>query len=189
MEQQCAIAANTTPAASIEARFAEAWDKVRPNLWQRARRLSRGDRDKADELLAITALKVFVYMRNAPQRIREPEGFMFMVLNHVFLDTVRRGARDRQIFDYSTDSHSLDARTVASDDSSIQRRFEIAQMLSMIERAVDRLPAPEQALFRMKFQQDLPYPVIAAEFGINEALARKRIETIRRKLRKLVDVN
>ena len=44
-------------------RFEQAWRSVHADLGRRARRLTRGDYDRAEELLSRTALKAFLYRR------------------------------------------------------------------------------------------------------------------------------
>ena len=50
-------------------------------------------RDRAEELLGNAAIKALLFMRRSPHTITDPGGFLFVVLRHVFLDSVRRRGR------------------------------------------------------------------------------------------------
>lgn len=45
-----------------------------------------------------------------------------------------------------------------------------------------QLSDAQRMLFQLKFEEERPYSEIAAAFGISEALARKRVELLRKKL-------
>ena len=79
--------------------FAGAWRANLPELEARARRFADGQRDRAEELLGNAAIKALLFMRRSPHTITDPGGFLFVVLRHVFLDSVRRRGRDREVFD------------------------------------------------------------------------------------------
>ena len=89
----------------IDARFEQAWRAHQPMLLRRARRLSGGHADRADELLAATALKALQFTRHRPHFMEHPKGFLFVVLRHVFVDGVRRSVREGLVFDDSVDVH------------------------------------------------------------------------------------
>jgi RNA polymerase sigma factor (sigma-70 family) len=166
--------------------FERAWRVIRFDLQRRALRLVRGDRAAAEELVADTAVKALTYMRRVPQRIRNPEGFLFVVLNHVFLDTVRHLDREERVLRFSPDfddDHWSDAVSQTPQPPDV---VEMKESLSSIALAVRHLPPESQKLFSLKFEQDLPYAVIAERLHISEALARKRVELLRRRLRQEV---
>jgi RNA polymerase sigma-70 factor (ECF subfamily) len=50
-------------------------------------------------------------------------------------------------------------------------------------RLIDRLPEEHQRIFEMRFCDELGYREIAADLGISEALARKRVQNLRQMLR------
>ncbi|GGA02121.1 RNA polymerase sigma factor [Dyella caseinilytica] len=169
-----------------DALFERAWRVIKFDLQRRALRLVRGDRAAAEELVADTALKALIYMRRVPQRIRNPEGFLFVVLNHVFLDSVRHLDREERVFRYSADfddDHWSEAVAPTLQPPDV---VELNESLSSIADAIEHLPRESRQLFALKFEQDLPYAVIAERLHISEALARKRVELLRRRLRQKV---
>ena len=50
-------------------------------------------------MLSVTALKSLEVLRRIPERIRDPQGFLFLVLRHVHLDSARQEAREKRVFD------------------------------------------------------------------------------------------
>jgi RNA polymerase sigma-70 factor (ECF subfamily) len=170
--------------SASNATFERAWRNVRPQLARRARKLVRGDMVVADELLADTALKALLYMRRMPERIRNPEGFLFVVLNHVFVDRVRQVGREERVIYYSAEFDMDHFATVASAAPSPTQAMEMGEGLSLIAGALDQLSTKERQLFALKFEQEMPYSTIASELNITEVLARKRVELLRKKLRK-----
>lgn len=167
----------------IDERFEHAWRANQPMLLRRARRLTGGQQDRADELLAITALKALQFTRHRPQFLDRPKGFLFVVLRHAFVDGLRRIAREGQVFDDSVDVHNAQ---VATDDAlvpSAMQRLEIEQQIACIETVLRAMTPAQQRLFAFRFIDDLPYPQIAERLGINQPLLRKRVQLIRDRLR------
>jgi RNA polymerase sigma factor (sigma-70 family) len=175
--QKCAIdhSGNTT--------FESAWKNVRLHLERRARKLARGDRVAADELLADTALKALLYMRRMPHRIRNPEGFMFAVLNHVFLDSARHASREARVLYFCSEDDMDYFSATATTATSPTHILELDEGLTQIADIVENLPPLQHLLFSMRFEQEMSYAAISRELNISEALARKRIELLRRRLR------
>ncbi len=167
----------------IDEKFAQAWRANQPMLLRRARRLTGGHLDRADELLAATALKALQYTRHRPHFIERPKGFLFVVLRHVFVDGVRRTAREGQVFDGSVDVHN---EPVGTDDAfapSAMQKLEVHQQIACIEAALRAMSPAQRRLFAFRFIDDLPYPQIAERMGINQPLLRKRVQLIRDRLR------
>jgi len=180
----CVSPTNEAESRSSDMRFERAWRTIQFDLQRRAVHLMRGDRSAAEELVADTALKALVYMRRMPARIRNPEGFMFVVLNHVFLDRVRHADREGRAIRFTNDLDEDHAREPVASSPPPAEIMETRQALGNIAATVERWPAEKQQLFSLKFEQELPYNVIADRLHINEALARKRVELLRKKLRK-----
>lgn len=72
---------------------------------------------------------------------------------------------------------------LAGHTPSVEQQLLLRQQLLRLEHALSLLPPQQQTLFVLKFEEDRPYLHIAATLGINEALARKRVELLRKKLR------
>ncbi|MEH6418379.1 RNA polymerase sigma factor [Pseudomonas sp. CGJS7] len=162
--------------------FANAWRISLPELEARARRFAEGQRDRAEELLANTAIKALLFMRRSPETVTDPCGFLFVVLRHVFLDSVRRRGRDREVFDRNREVDS-EAGGFAHDGLSALQKLELDQQLDRVVAAVARMSREQRRLFAYRFIDDLPYPVIAEKLHINQPLARKRVELLRNRLK------
>lgn len=162
--------------------FVGAWRATLPELRRRARRLAEGQRDNADELLANTAIKALLFMRRSPDAMTDPNGFLFVVLRHVFLDSMRRRGRDREVFDTAVDVES-DAVGHTAAGLSVVQKLELEEQLGLVVAAVARLTRDQKRLFGYRFIDDLPYPVIAEKLRINQPLARKRVELLRNRLK------
>ena len=167
--------------------FERAWRTIHFDLERRALQLMKGDRPAAEELVADTALKTLLYMRRMPARIRNPEGFMFIVLNHVFLDSVRHADREHRVMRPAPDLDEDHSPEIAARSPTPSRVLELNETLSSIAATVDELSAEKRQLFALKFEQELPYAAIAGELHINEGLARKRVELLRRTLRQAAE--
>ncbi|WP_243041874.1 RNA polymerase sigma factor [Dyella sedimenti] len=163
--------------------FEQAWRAHHPMLLRRARRLTGGHPDRADELLAATALKALQFMRHRPRFMEHPKGFLFVVLRHVFVDGLRRSAREGQVFDDSVD---LDGAVLSGEGNlapSAMQRLELLQQIARVEAVLHAMSPEQRRLFAFRFIDDLPYPQIAERLGVNQPLLRKRVQLIRDRLR------
>ncbi|AUH49438.1 RNA polymerase subunit sigma-24 [Chromobacterium sp. ATCC 53434] len=168
---------------SLDARFDLVWREIHGKLQRRARHLCRGDIHRADELLSDTALKVHLYLQHSAERVQNLAGFMFLALNHAFLDQARRQSRENRVFDRDCDSDDEHLEGLAGATPTPEQELTLKQQLYLMASTLAGLTPQQQQLFQLKFEQDLPYPQIAAVLGINEALARKRVELLRKRLR------
>ncbi|MGE7955771.1 RNA polymerase sigma factor [Pseudomonas sp. NPDC089530] len=169
--------------AMIDRLFEASWRAVYPELMRRANRRARGNLGQAQECLSNTALKALLFFRRSPERIREPQGFLFLVLDHVFLDSLRRRKREEQLFDYSIDLAHDHQALLAEPCVSVFEHTEQFERLVQLGCRVEQLPLPQRRLFEMRFVEELPYPQIAAELGIGQPLVRKRVQLLREALR------
>jgi len=167
----------------MDSQFEQAWRAHHAALARRARRLTGGHADRADELLAATALKALLFMRHSPRFMEQPKNFLFVVLRHVFLDSLRRRVREGQLFDDAIDIHEERVTTEASAEPSAMQRLEHQQQIAGITVAVRAMTPAQQRLFVFRFLDDLPYPLISERLGINQPLVRKRVQLIRERLR------
>ena len=160
------------------------WRAMHGKLQRRARLLCKGDKYRADDLLSDTALKVFLYVQRTPERVQNLGGFLFLALNHAFLDNTRRQGRESRYMDRDCmveDEYLPESVSLAP---SPEQLLEYQQAVLQLEALHEQLTPEQRVLFELKFELDQPYPQIAATLGINEALARKRVELLRKKLRK-----
>lgn len=170
-----------------EKNFGDVWRVTQPVLFRRARSLTRGDLAGADDLLANTALKALLYVRRSPERVQDLQGLLFVVLDHVFLDGIRRRQRDERMFDYSVDPDLDDLAETGDTAPSAAHTLEVKQRLSQLSLIFTQLSPEQQRLFEMRFEENEPYDVIARTFAISEPLARKRVELLRRRLRQATE--
>jgi RNA polymerase sigma-70 factor (ECF subfamily) len=176
--------ATSPPAAN---QFDHTWKEMHGKLRRRARLLCKGDPYQADDLLSDTALKVHLYMQRSPERVKNLAGFFFLALNHAFLDHTRRCGREDRVIEHSVHGDEDFVDTVADHALPAEQQLALKQQLARMEQALVTLTKPQRLLFALKFEEDLPYPQIAAALGITETLTRKRVELLRKKLRKKLD--
>ncbi|ROU07761.1 RNA polymerase sigma factor [Lysobacter enzymogenes] len=162
--------------------FTEAWRSNLPELEARARRFAEGQRDRAEELLGNAAIKALLFMRRAPHTITDPGGFLFVVLRHVFLDSVRQRSRDREVFDRHREVDG-EGGGFAHEGLSALQKLELEEQLERVVAAVARMSRKQRRLFAYRFVEELPYPVIAERLQMNQPLARKHVELLRNRLR------
>jgi RNA polymerase sigma factor (sigma-70 family) len=167
--------------AAADAMFVDAWRAVLPELRRRALRLAEGHRDRADDMVADTAIKALLFMRRSPQAMTDPQGFMFVVLRHVFLDAVRRRKREGEVVDRGVDAGAEVDRAAASGLSAPQHA-ELQDQMARVVTAVAALSHEQRRLFALRFVEDLPYPAIAGRLHVNQPLVRKRVQLLRRRL-------
>ncbi len=167
--------------------FVHAWRAAQPELDRRARRLADGHQDRADDLLANTAIKALLFMRRAPEAMTDPEGFLFVVLRHVFLDSMRRNGRDKEVFDRAVDVDSEQAARAAGGALSAIQRLELEEQLARVTASVKTMTREQRRLFALRFLDELSYPAIAEKLGVNQPLVRKRIQLLRKRLKLMAD--
>ncbi|QJI32089.1 RNA polymerase subunit sigma-70 [Pseudomonas sp. ADAK18] len=163
--------------------FEASWRAVHVELKRRAICRAKGNLELGQEWLSATAVKALLFFRRSPERIRDPQGFLFLVLDHVFLDSLRRSKREGRLFDYSVDLEHDHQVILAAPCASVLELTEQCERLAQVDLRVAKLPLLQRQLFEMRFVDDLPYPQIAAELGIGLPLVRKRVQLLRAALR------
>jgi RNA polymerase sigma-70 factor (ECF subfamily) len=178
-----------TDSRAGDRRFEESWRAAQRALYRRALRLTRGDHDGADDLVSATAIKSLQILRRAPEKIRDPQGFLFLVLRHVHLDMVRRETREKRIFDEDATRRREEGEELPEAATGMSRTpldaLLVAERMKSLTRALDRLKPQQRALFELAFFQERAYPEIAQTLGVSAALARKRVQLLRERLRML----
>lgn len=166
--------------------FLDAWTRALPELRRRARRLANGHADRADDLVADTAIKALVFVRKSPQGLTDLHGLLLVALRHVFLDDVRRRKRESQVL--STEADVRDGvEEAGSGEPTAPQRAELQEQMAHVMAAIAALSREQRRLFALRFIDELPYPVIAGRLHIGEPLLRKRIQLLRRRLRATLD--
>jgi RNA polymerase sigma-70 factor (ECF subfamily) len=164
--------------------FDHTWRAMHGKLRRRARLLCKGDAHRADDLLSDTALKVHLYLQRSPERVKNLAGFLFLALNHAFLDQTRHRSREDRVIEHGGQWEEDYVIEIADHAPPAEQQLALKQQLACMEKALTTLTPQERTLFALKFEEDLPYPQIAALLSINATLARKRVELLRKKLRR-----
>ncbi|MTI19200.1 sigma-70 family RNA polymerase sigma factor [Rhodobacteraceae bacterium RKSG542] len=161
----------------------QGWVQCRPQLFGRALRLTGGDADAAEDLLSATILKVANHFDGKPVELREPRAFFLYALKNEFISQYRKKKNEAQYriggIDVYEDRFAVeDAQNVQQDEKLLQR-----EQLEQLQAALVRLPEVYQRIFSLKFVEEKGYPEISEELEISQALARKRVQFLRQKLR------
>ncbi|MBN0266617.1 RNA polymerase subunit sigma-70, partial [Pseudomonas aeruginosa] len=101
--------------------FEESWRAAQAGLRKRAQRLARGNSHRAEEWLSSTAVKALLFLRQSPERVRDPQGFLFLVLEHVYLDSARHQIREDRLIDRGIDLHDGQLERFAAVGSPLER--------------------------------------------------------------------
>ncbi|WP_310622102.1 RNA polymerase sigma factor [Flexibacterium corallicola] len=165
------------------------WIKHKKNLKGKAMRLTGGDPDAAEELLSATILKAANHFEHKEVDLREPRAFFLYALKNEFISQYRKKKYEFQYriseIDVYEDRLSFANNLTTEQDHQLQRR----QQLGEVQQALTTLPDIYQRIFTMKFVEERSYPEISEDLEISQALARKRVQFLRQKLRHLVKWN
>lgn len=169
----------TAKADAADACFTTSWLAVQAKLRRRARYLTKGNHARAEDLLSCTAIKALQLLRRSAKVIHNPEGFLFLVLQHAHIDSLRQEQRETRIFD----SEAAEQIEQFAAPQSLLESLSHKRTLEQLALLYSRLSAMQQHLFTLAFIDGASYVEIAACMGISNALARKRIQLLRVKLR------
>ncbi|HCK5608402.1 RNA polymerase sigma factor [Pseudomonas aeruginosa] len=161
--------------------FEESWRAAQAGLRKRAQRLARGNSHRAEEWLSSTAVKALLFLRQSPERVRDPQGFLFLVLEHVYLDSARHQIREDRLIDRGIDLHDGQLERFAAVGSPLER-LEQLERLDQVDKTLASLSRQQQQLFELRFIEELPYADIASQLGIAPPLVRKRVQLLRSRL-------
>ncbi len=110
-----------------------------------------------------------------------PQGFLFLVLEHVYLDSARHQIREDRLIDRGIDLHDGQLERFAAVGSPLER-LEQLERLDQVDKALASLSRQQQQLFELRFIEELPYADIASQLGIAPPLVRKRVQLLRSRL-------
>ncbi len=97
-----------------------------------------------------------------------------------------RHTREEKVIDPYVDLDTDSIHAMASSAPSPLQALLMQEELEQVRQALMQLSDAQRMLFQLKFEEERPYSEIAAAFGISEALARKRVELLRKKLHALL---
>ncbi|NBN63460.1 sigma-70 family RNA polymerase sigma factor [Microvirga tunisiensis] len=159
------------------------WIDDGPVLRRRAMRLTRGDREEAEDLLSSTLIKAISHVERSDTQVREPRAFLLFALKNEYISRLRKRNSERQVRDFSTDIYEDNAADLADSRPSQEHLLWQQEALGRVMRLIDRLPAEHRRIFEMRFCDEASYRDIAVALGISEPLARKRVQNLRQMLR------
>jgi len=156
-------------------------------LRRRALRLTNGNREEAEDLLSATLIKAVSHVERHATAIREPRAFLLFAMRNEHISRLRRLSSERQVRDFHADvyqDHTSGASDPQPDQEDLLRQQDL---LRRIFDLVNALSDDSKEIFRLRFFEDCSYREIAERLAISEPLARKRVQTLRERLRKSLD--
>jgi RNA polymerase sigma factor (sigma-70 family) len=139
-----------------------------------------GDLERARDVVQDTFLQL---CREHPERLNSHlTEWLFTVCRNRALDVIRKEARTRPLTDLDLSSHP-------SAEVSPARAAERREAAGDVLRAIDELPANQQEVIRLKFQNDLSYREISRITNLSVSnvgfLIHTGIKTLRQRVRAL----
>lgn len=159
------------------------WNDNRKKLLGRAFHLTGGDMDAAEELLSATIIKVASHFEMRPMNMREPVAFFMYALKNEFISQYRKKRYELQFRDGEKDVYDEHVAGQGAEAAPQENSLAHKEELEQINAALQGLPEIYQDIFKLKFVEDRTYCEISEELDISQALARKRVQFLREKLR------
>jgi RNA polymerase sigma-70 factor (ECF subfamily) len=145
-----------------------------PRLRRYARALTRAT-DRADDLVQDTLVRALTKL-HLWQPGTDLRAWLFTIMHHQYVNTVRREARERATVDIEQVSSSLAATT----DPTAQRQ------LLELDRALARLPSEQREVVLLVGLEGMPYESVAEILGVPIGTVRSRLSRGRERLRELM---
>jgi RNA polymerase sigma-70 factor (ECF subfamily) len=146
-----------------------------PRLRRYARALTHAT-DRADDLVQDTLVRALSKL-HLWQPGTDLRAWLFTIMHHQFVNSVRRDARERTTVDIDHVSSMLTATT----DPTGRRQ------LVELDRALARLPSEQREVVLLVGLEGLPYESVAEILGVPIGTVRSRLSRGREKLRELMD--
>ncbi|ADZ69850.1 RNA polymerase sigma factor, sigma-70 family [Polymorphum gilvum SL003B-26A1] len=150
-------------------------------------RLTRGNRDEAEDLLSSTLVKAVTHVARNETQIREPRAFLLFAMKNEYISRLRRRNSERQVRDFEADVYQDHVADLADTGPSQESVLWQQETLRKVETVIRALPPSYGTIFQMRFGEERSYRDIAVVLGISEPLARKRVQTLRQMLRRALD--
>jgi RNA polymerase sigma-70 factor, ECF subfamily len=145
-----------------------------PRLRRYARALTRAT-DRADDLVQDTLVRALAKL-HLWQPGTDLRAWLFTIMHHQYVNTVRREARERATVDIEQVSSSVAATT----DPTAQRQ------LLELDRALARLPSEQREVVLLVGLEGMPYESVAEILGVPIGTVRSRLSRGRERLRELM---
>ena len=146
-----------------------------PRLRRYARALTHAT-DRADDLVQDTLVRALSKL-HLWQPGTDLRAWLFTIMHHQFVNSVRREARERTTVDIDHVSSTLTATT----DPTGRRQ------LIELDRALARLPNEQREVVLLVGLEGMPYESVAEILGVPIGTVRSRLSRGREKLRELMD--
>jgi RNA polymerase sigma-70 factor (ECF subfamily) len=145
-----------------------------PRLRRYARALTRAT-DRADDLVQDTLLRALTKL-HLWQPGTDIRAWLFTIMHHQYVNTVRREARQTATVDIEQISSTL----VATTDPTARRQ------LVELDRALARLPAEQREILLLVGLEGMDYESVAKILGVPIGTVRSRLSRGRERLRELM---
>ncbi|WP_395173132.1 RNA polymerase sigma factor [Roseibium alexandrii] len=155
-------------------------------LRRRALRLTRGDREAAEDLLSATLIKAVSHVERHHTAIREPRAFLLFAMKNEYISRLRKETSERQVRDFGADIYQDHKADLADRQPDQENTLRHQDALRAVLAAVDALTPEFKRIFRLRFCEECTYKEIAVTMAISEPLARKRVQHLRQHLREAV---
>lgn len=143
-------------------------------LYRVAFRLT-GNREDAEDIVQETFMKIW-NSRDRLGQLDNPAAFCMATLKNVFVDSVRRNKPDLD------SGMSSDEVTVAS-DTDIGQQIESRDAVDKVMNLINRLPANQRDVMKMRDIADLPFEEIEAATGLTPGNIRTLLSRARKKIK------
>ncbi len=170
---------NDPPSLKQNSKLEDFWRCNFSRLMKRARRFANGHDEIAEDLVATSMVKIVAYMRCASRPIDDIESLAFVTLRNVAYDHWRKRRRSAQ----QADAASALIEEDAAGDGFAEEAIFYRQIFQHVMHVIECEEGVEQSLFHKRFVQQLSYADVAEQLDISEALARKRVQTLRKRLK------
>ena len=145
-----------------------------PRLRRYARALTHAT-DRADDLVQDTLVRALSKL-HLWQPGTDLRAWLFTIMHHQFVNSVRREARERATVDIDHVSSTLTATT----DPTARRQ------LIELDRALARLPGEQREVVLLVGLEGMPYESVAEILGVPIGTVRSRLSRGRERLRELM---
>ncbi|WP_289035960.1 sigma-70 family RNA polymerase sigma factor [uncultured Roseibium sp.] len=156
-------------------------------LRRRALRLTRGNREEAEDLLSSTLVKAVSHVERHETEVREPRAFLLFAMKNEYISRLRRQNSERQVRDFQADVYQDHTHGLADRQPDQENQLRHQDALRKVLKAVDGLTPDFRDIFRMRFCEECSYREIARHLSISEPLARKRVQHLRGHLRSVLN--
>jgi len=156
-------------------------------LRRRALRLTKGNREEAEDLLSATLIKAVTHVERHDTEVREPRAFLLFALKNEYISRFRKFTCERQVRDFGADIYQDHSASLMAPEPDQEDALGNRDLLKHLLKLVSGMPDDVQAIFHLRFCEDCSYREIASRLSISEALARKRVQHLRQHLKSVLE--